>query len=160
MKNLRIFMIVAGFVVGVLAALMSIFGNPANMGVCVACFYRDITGALGFHRAEIVQYLRPEIMGIAIGAFISALLYGDYRVRGGSNSLIRFFLGMFFMIGALVFLGCPVRAILRLAGGDLNGITGLLGVVVGAVIGIYFLKRGSSLVCMGSTGINTLTETC
>ena len=81
MKNLRIFMIVAGFVVGVLAALMSIFGNPANMGVCVACFYRDITGALGFHRAEIVQYLRPEIMGIAIGAFISALLYGDYRVR-------------------------------------------------------------------------------
>ncbi|MDI9447265.1 MAG: YedE family putative selenium transporter [Bacillota bacterium] len=145
MKNLRIFMIVAGFVVGVLAALMSIFGNPANMGVCVACFYRDITGALGFHRAEIVQYLRPEIMGIAIGAFISALLYGDYRVRGGSNSLIRFFLGMFFMIGALVFLGCPVRAILRLAGGDLNGITGLLGVVVGAVIGIYFLKRGFNL---------------
>jgi YedE family putative selenium metabolism protein len=72
MKNLRIFMIVAGFVVGVLAALMSIFGNPANMGVCVACFYRDITGALGFHRAEIVQYLRPEIMGIAIGAFIAS----------------------------------------------------------------------------------------
>ena len=24
------------------------FGNPGNMGICVACFYRDIAGALDF----------------------------------------------------------------------------------------------------------------
>jgi len=42
------------------------------MGICVACFYRDITGGLGLHRASVVQYLRPEIMGFVLGAFISA----------------------------------------------------------------------------------------
>ncbi|MDD2568285.1 MAG: YedE family putative selenium transporter [Clostridia bacterium] len=145
MKKLRVFMVVAGLIFGVLAALMSVWGNPANMGVCIACFYRDITGALGFHRAEVVQYIRPEIIGIVLGAFIAALIFKDFRVRGGSGTLLRFFLGMFFMVGALVFLGCPVRAVLRLAGGDLNGITALLGVIAGALAGIYFLKKGFNL---------------
>ena len=94
MKKLRVFMVVAGLIFGVLAALMSVWGNPANMGVCIACFYRDITGALGFHRAEVVQYIRPEIIGIVLGAFIAALIFKDFRVRGGSGTLLRFFLGI------------------------------------------------------------------
>jgi hypothetical protein len=49
------------------------------------------------------------------------------------------------MIGALVFLGCPWRALLRLAGGDGNAILGLLGLAAGIFIGIQFLKRGYSL---------------
>ena len=138
-------MLAAGFLVGALAAYMSVLGNPANMGVCIACFYRDIAGALGLHQAAVVQYLRPEIMGIALGAFISALAYGEFRTRGGSSPLVRFLLGAFFMIGALVFLGCPVRALLRLAGGDLNAIAAFAGVVFGCLIGIYFLKRGFNL---------------
>ncbi|SMB99647.1 hypothetical protein SAMN00808754_3008 [Thermanaeromonas toyohensis ToBE] len=138
-------MIVAGFVLGAVAALMTVAGNPANMGICLACFYRDITGALGLHRTATVQYLRPEIMGIVLGGFISALAFGEFRARGGSAPLVRFFLGAFFMIGAMVFLGCPVRAVLRVAGGDLNGLTGIAGVVTGALIGIYFLKRGFNL---------------
>ncbi len=138
-------MVLAGLIIGALAAYMSVLGNPANMGVCIACFYRDIAGALGFHQAAAVQYLRPEIMGIALGGFISALAFGEFRSRGGSSPLVRFLLGAFFMIGALVFLGCPVRAVLRLAGGDLNAIAAFAGVVVGALIGIYFLKRGFNL---------------
>ncbi|AOQ24146.1 hypothetical protein MTAT_07870 [Moorella thermoacetica] len=39
----------------------------------------------------IVQYLRPEIMGIALGAFFSALAFGEFRARGGSTPLVRFF---------------------------------------------------------------------
>jgi hypothetical protein len=49
------------------------------------------------------------------------------------------------MIGALVFLGCTVRAPLRLAGGDLNGITALTGIIAGVIIGIQFLKKGFNL---------------
>jgi YedE family putative selenium metabolism protein len=49
------------------------------------------------------------------------------------------------MIGALVFLGCPVRMVLRLAGGDLNAILGMVGLVVGVLIGIVFLKNGFNL---------------
>lgn len=137
--------ILAGLVFGLFASLLTKWGNPPNMGICVACFYRDITGALGLHRAEVVQYLRPEIMGFVLGAFITSFAFGEFRSRGGSSPLIRFVLGAFFMIGALVFLGCPIRALVRLAGGDLNGITALVGVVFGAFLGIMCLRRGFTL---------------
>jgi len=121
------------------------WGNPPNMGICIACFLRDIAGGLGLHSAAKVQYLRPEIVGLVLGAIASAFAFREFRARGGSSPLIRFLLGAFIMIGALVFLGCPVRALLRLAGGDLNGITALAGIVVGAAIGILFLKNGFNL---------------
>jgi YedE family putative selenium metabolism protein len=148
MKNLfssRTGIIIVGAVIGIGAALLQYLGNPGNMGICVACFERDIAGALGLHRANVVQYLRPEIMGFVLGAFAAALFAGEYKPRGGSSPLIRFFLGMFAMIGALVFLGCPWRALLRLAGGDGNAILGILGLIAGIFIGIQFLKRGFSL---------------
>ncbi|EFC90124.1 conserved hypothetical protein [Dethiosulfovibrio peptidovorans DSM 11002] len=137
--------IVAGIAVGVLAPLLVHLGNPGNMGICVACFERDIAGALGLHRAGVVQYLRPEIMGIILGAFLSAMAFGEYRPRSGSSPVVRFFLGMFAMIGALIFLGCPWRGYLRLAGGDWNALFGLAGLFVGIGIGIFFLWRGFSL---------------
>src|SRR4030043_18279 len=151
MSNLKNFfgtcwgIISVGAAIGVMAPLLQKVGNPPNMGICVACFERDIAGALGLHRAAVVQYLRPEIMGFVIGAFAAALFAGEYKPRGGSAPLIRFFLGMFAMIGALVFLGCPWRALLRLAGGDGNAILGILGLIAGIFIGIQFLKRGFSL---------------
>jgi len=145
MKRYRLWIILAGLAFGVLAALMTEWGNPANMGICAACFLRDIAGALGLHQAAVVQYLRPEIAGFVLGAFLSAFAFREFRARGGSSPLVRFLLGAFGMIGALVFLGCPVRALLRLAGGDLNGITALVGVVAGAAIGIFFLRKGFNL---------------
>lgn len=141
----RVLIVIAGLIFGVLAAYMVKWGNPANMGICIACFLRDIAGGLGLHRAGVVQYLRPEILGFVLGAFASAMAFREFRARGGSSPLIRFLLGAFVMIGALTFLGCPVRAVLRLAGGDLNGITALAGVVVGAAIGVLFLKNGFNL---------------
>lgn len=138
-------MSLAGLTFGVIAALMTNWGNPPNMGICIACFYRDIAGGLGLHRAAVVQYIRPEIIGFLLGAFITSFAFREWRARGGSSPLIRFVLGALFMIGALVFLGCPVRALIRLAGGDLNGITALAGVVAGAAIGVFFLKRGFNL---------------
>lgn len=141
----RALIILGGLTFGILAAMMTEWGNPANMGICVACFLRDLSGGLGLHQASVAQYLRPEIMGFVLGGFVSALVFREFRSRGGSAPLIRFLLGAFLMIGALVFLGCPVRALLRLAGGDLNGITALGGIVVGAATGIYFLKRGFNL---------------
>lgn len=58
---------VAGALVGVLAALLAYFGNPANMAICIACFVRDTAGALKLHSAAPVQYFRPEIVGFAVG---------------------------------------------------------------------------------------------
>ncbi len=137
--------VLAGSVIGLLAPLLQYWGNPPNMGICVACFERDIAGALGLHRAAVVQYLRPEIIGFVLGSTIAALVYREFRARGGSAPLIRYVLGVFAMIGALAFLGCPWRALLRLAGGDLNALLGLAGLIVGIVIGTQFLKSGYTL---------------
>ncbi len=137
--------ILTGIFVGVLAPILVNFGNPGNMGICVACFNRDIAGALGLHRAATVQYLRPEIMGFVFGSLIAAMLFREFKPRGGSSPLVRFLLGMFAMIGALVFLGCPWRAYLRLGGGDWNAIPGIIGLAAGIGLGIIFLKRGFSL---------------
>ena len=137
--------ILTGLVVGVLAPMLVKLGNPANMGICVVCFSRDIAGALGLHRASGVQYIRPEIIGFVLGALIAALIFREFKPRTGSAPLVRFLLGMFAVFGALVFLGCPWRAYLRLAGGDWNAIFGILGLVVGIGIGIIFLRMGFSL---------------
>ena len=137
--------IAAGVLVGVLAVALVQFGNPANMGMCIACFIRDVVGGLGFHRAAVVQYIRPEIMGIVLGAFLVSVAKKDFQARGGSAPFTRFLLGMMVMIGALMFLGCPLRMILRLAGGDLNALVGLGGFASGIVVGIQFLNRGFTL---------------
>jgi len=137
--------VITGISVGVLAPLLVFWGNPGNMGICVVCFTRDIAGALGFHRAGVAQYIRPEIIGFVLGALVAALVFKEFKPRTGSAPLVRFILGMFAVFGALVFLGCPWRAYLRLSGGDWNAIFGILGLVVGIGIGILFLRRGFSL---------------
>ena len=82
MRKKRIFIIIAGLIFGVLGALMVNWGNPPNMGICVACFIRDIAGALGLHRAEVVQYIRPEIIGFVLGAFITSYAFGESHSEG------------------------------------------------------------------------------
>jgi YedE family putative selenium metabolism protein len=135
----------AGATIGLLAPLLQKLGNPPNMGVCVACFERDIAGALGLHRVAVVQYIRPEIVGFVLGSLIAALAFREFKARAGSAPIVRFVLGVFAMIGALAFLGCPWRALLRLAGGDLNAILGLVGLAVGIAIGVQFLKADYNL---------------
>jgi len=134
-----------GLSIGVIAVALQKLGNPANMGVCVACFGRDIAGALGMHRAAVVQYLRPEIIGFVLGALVAALLAKEFKPRVGSAPIVRFVLGFFAMIGALIFLGCPWRAALRLAGGDGNALIGIAGLIAGIWIGILFIKAGYNL---------------
>jgi len=147
MRKDRLIVILAGGVVGLLAVLLTVklFGdntNPPNMGFCIACFERDIAGAIGLHRADVVQYIRPEIIGIVLGALLASLLFREFRSEGGSSPFLRFAVGAFVMFGALVFLGCPLRMVLRIAGGDLNGLPALAGFFVGVVIGVVLLKAG------------------
>ncbi|MGL5435856.1 MAG: YedE family putative selenium transporter [Lachnospiraceae bacterium] len=145
MRNEKAVIGIAGVAIGIIAVMLVFFGNPANMGFCIACFIRDTAGGLGVHRAEAVQYIRPEIIGLVLGAFIMSFTRKEFSVKGGSSVMTRFALGFFVMIGCLMFLGCPFRMILRLAGGDLNAVFGLIGFVAGIVVGIFFLNHGYSL---------------
>ncbi len=118
-KKVRLGVIIAGAAVGLAALILTALGNPTNMGFCIACFLRDISGAVGLHSAAKVQYVRPEIIGLVLSAFV--------------------------VIGALAFLGCPLRMVLRLGGGDLNALVGLIGFTGGILLGIASLKKGFSL---------------
>lgn len=73
-----------------------------------------------------------------------ALIGKEFSPKGGSAPVTRFFLGAFVMIGALVFLGCPLRMVLRIGGGDLNALLVWLA-LPRYPVGIFFLNKGFSL---------------
>ena len=145
MKHEKLVIGLSGAIIGIVAVCLVLLGNPANMGFCIACFIRDTAGGLGLHRAEAVQYVRPEIIGLVLGSFLMALGRKEFRPKGGSSPITRFVLGFFVMVGCLMFLGCPFRMILRLAGGDMNALAGLVGFVAGILTGIFFLNKGYTL---------------
>ena len=102
--------IVTGVVVGLAALLLQALGNPKNMGFCIACFERDIAGALGLHSAAVVQYVRPEVIGIVLGSCIMALIGKEFRAQAGSSPATRF------AVGALVMTNFGTLRDLRVAG--------------------------------------------
>lgn len=136
---------VAGALCGIVAVCLAVLGNPANMAFCIACFIRDTAGALGMHQAEVVQYARPEIIGLVLGAFIISVATKEYRSTAGSSPMIRFVLGIIIMVGSLIFLGCPLRMVIRMSAGDLNAWVALIGFILGIATGVFALKKGFSL---------------
>ena len=138
-------LMVAGSITGIISVLLVLFGNPTNMGFCIACFYRDIAGSLSLHSAAVVQYARPEIIGLILGAMLISIIRKEFKPRGGSSPVLRFIISMFVMIGALIFLGCPFRMVLRLAGGDLNALVALFGFIAGIIAGSLLLNQGFTL---------------
>lgn len=145
MDKKKAYLLGAGALTGIAAIVLTLLGNPANMGFCIACFIRDTAGALKLHTAAVVQYVRPEVIGIILGALVISLVKGEFQSRGGSSPLIRFVLGFGVMVGALVFLGCPLRMALRIGGGDLNAVVGFVGFAAGILVGVLFLNKGFSL---------------
>ncbi len=137
--------LLTGIVIGICALALTAAGNPANMGFCIACFLRDIAGAIKLHSAAVVQYVRPEIIGIIVGAMAAALIKKEWKAVGGSSPVTRFLLAVVVMIGALVFLGCPLRMVIRIGGGDFNAIVGLVGFIAGIFVGTIALKKGFTL---------------
>ena len=144
-KRINPLVIMTGVAVGLAALALTAFGNPANMGFCIACFVRDIAGATKLHTAAPVQYFRPEIVGLVLGSLVMSVAAKEYKARAGSSPATRFVIGAFVMIGALVFLGCPLRMVIRMGGGDLNAFVGLAGFFLGILIGVFFVKKGFTL---------------
>ena len=91
---------VTGAVIGILAVVLVVLGNPGNMGFCIACFLRDIAGSVKLQTAPVVQYFRPEIVGLVLGAFAASLAAREFKPRGGSSPMLRFLLGGYVMVGA------------------------------------------------------------
>ena len=134
-----------GVIVGLGAVLLSYFGNPPNTGICISCFMRSIAGSIGLHDNIRLQYIRPEIIAIVLGAFFTSLLTKEFKPVSGSSPMLRFFIGIFLIIGCSVFIGCPIKMVLKIAAGDLSALAGVIGLAVGVWAGLQFLERGFRL---------------
>lgn len=130
-------------ILGVLCAVLVARGNPGNMGLCGACFLRDVAGSMRLSVEGAPKYFRPEIIGLVLGAFVARRKHFD--ARSGSHAASRFLLGMLMAFGALVFLGCPFRMLQRIGGGDVHAMIGLVGLVIGVFVAYQFEKRGYSI---------------
>ena len=133
---------VSGAVIGLLVMLLAIYGNPANMAICVACKIRDTAGALKLHTAAPVQYFRPEVVGFVCGSFLLALLTKEYKSTAGSSPMVRFILGAADDDRRPSRPGrFPGGMVLRMAAGDLNAWVALIGFAGGAA-DLFFGPQG------------------
>lgn len=137
--------IAAGAAMGILGVLLTVWGNPENSGICISCFMETTAGALGLHANERLQYLRPELMGFVIGATCSALLGKEFKSRGGSLPMVRLSSGVLMIVGCAVFIGCPIKLMLRFAAGDFGAIAGIVGLMIGVWLGIRSYAHGVEL---------------
>lgn len=141
-----------GLLIGVLAAvlqgLLISAGGPEAYGFCVACHTRDVVNDAVNSIAGTKLALAPisqnailpvlSVIGVLIGAFLSAKVYKEFRLKTGSAVSYTWYLlgGVFFMVFALFMGGCPYRIALRIGYGDIVAFIGLLAIVAGVLIGI------------------------
>jgi hypothetical protein len=141
-----------GFLIGILAALVQLLlisaGGPEAYGFCVACHTRDLVNdgvntvaGTKLAMAPISQNaILPvlTIIGVLIGAFVSARYYQEFKTKSGSALSYVWYLlgGIFFMIFALFMGGCPYRMGLRVGYGDVVALIGVIAIIIGVLAGI------------------------
>jgi YedE family putative selenium metabolism protein len=135
----------SGLSLGVLGAALALLGNPANSGICVSCFMENLSGSLGLHHNLRMAFLRPELVGFVAGAFLMALMGREMRPRSGAYPVLAFVLGFFLIAGSSVFMGCPIKMMLRLGAGDMTAVAGLLGLAGGVWVGVRYYRAGLDL---------------
>ncbi|MBD3254605.1 MAG: YeeE/YedE family protein [Candidatus Lokiarchaeota archaeon] len=152
-----------GFLIGILAAfsqaLLISAGGPEAYGFCVACHTRDlindiindiagvkILGLAPISAAAILPIL--SIIGVLIGGYLAASRNKEFKVKKSPPLTYGLYLlgGIGVICLALLLGGCPYRAALRFAYGDLIALIGIISMAGGVAVGVYLLlyrmKRG------------------
>ncbi|MCK4235013.1 YeeE/YedE family protein [candidate division WOR-3 bacterium] len=162
---MRITALIAGSIFGLMAALAQAFFRiipPPAYGICIACHMRDMVNWIAAHIYPIygltgggalkipggpVSYKFPllTIVGILIGAFIASRIHKEFSWKTMRVSWQRpvpeFFWGLFVMISALIFGGCPIRTALKTAYLDITALIGLVMIFIGVIIGCEVIKK-------------------
>src|SRR5512140_1543726 len=98
----------------------------------------NIAGSLGLHGNIRMQYIRPEIIGFVLGSFFISLARKEFRAVSYGSPLLRFLVGILLIIGCSVFMGCPIKMILKISAGDISALIGLAGLSLGVFTGMKF----------------------
>lgn len=142
-RHREILLIIAtGAAIGILGVCLACLGNPRNSGICISCFMENLAGAIGLHSNTRMQYIRPELIGFVLGGTVAAMMAREFRSEGGSSPVLRFMAGILLIVGCSIFLGCPIKMVLRVTNGDFTALAGVAGLVFGVWIGYIFLRRG------------------
>ncbi|MDD1702716.1 MAG: YeeE/YedE family protein [Methanoregula sp.] len=146
-----------GLAIGILAAFVQVLlisaGGPEAYGFCVACHTRDVVNVAvndvagtklavaAISQNAILPVL--TVIGVLIGAFVSARYYQEFRAKAGNPvSYIWYLLGgIFFMIFALFMGGCPYRIGLRIGYGDVVALIGVVAIIIGVLVGIKIATK-------------------
>lgn len=137
--------VLAGAALGGGGVVLALAGNPENTGVCVSCFLTNWAGALGLFDEARMSYPRPELAAFVVGAFLAASLLGGFRPRAPRDVLRVVLASAAVMVGCEVFVGCPIKLVLRLGAGDLTAMAGAGGLLAGVWLGSRFLAEGFEL---------------
>jgi hypothetical protein len=149
-----------GLIIGVLAAfvqgLLLSAGGPEAYGFCVACHTRDVVNWAVNGIAGTKLAIAPisanavlpvlTIIGVLLGAFISARYYREFRVKlANPADIVKFGVGGFiFMIFALFMAGCPYRIALNIGYGNFIALIGVIAIIVGVFAGTMIAVRITS----------------
>jgi hypothetical protein len=144
--------LVVGLLIGIIAAFVQVLlisaGGPEAYGFCVACHTRDVVNVavndLAGTKLAVAAISQNAILpvmtviGVLIGAFVSARYYQEFKTKSGSAVSYLWYLlgGLFFMIFALFMGGCPYRMGLRIGYGDVVALIGVIAIIIGVVAGI------------------------
>ncbi len=140
-----------GIVAGVLAVTAGAFFEvrpPEAYGVCMACHGRDLVNwtinmLAGTHLTVApASLVFPALttIGVLLGALLGATTSGEFRWWSPDSSLKTFAYGVLVMNCALLAGGCSIRLLLRSAAGEALGVVGFGGMVVGVVLGTFWLR--------------------
>lgn len=146
-----------GAVIGILAAFAQVLlisaGGPVAYGFCIAGHTRDLVNGIVNSVAATTLFQAPisqnailpvlSVVGVLIGGYLSARVNREHKVKKSTPmGYLAYFIGGVLVIQFTgIFGGCPYRAALRTAYGDLTALLFIIMMALGVVLGAIFMLK-------------------
>lgn len=146
-----------GAVIGILAAfaqaLLISAGGPVAYGFCIAGHTRDLINGMVNSVAATTLFQAPisqnailpvlSVVGVLIGGYLSARVNREHKIKRSTHmGYLAYFIGGVLVLQFTgIFGGCPYRAALRTAYGDLTALLFIVTMALGVVLGAIFMLK-------------------